>query len=81
MNLKINEIITLENKQKFVLLNETLYNDKIYFQAMEVTENKEVIPNNVAIFEQIIEQDVTYVEKINNPKLIEILTQQFQTQI
>lgn len=77
MSLKANDIITLENNHKYVLLKETNYNEKTYFLAMEVTETKEVIPNNIAIFEKVLVEDETYVEKINNPKLIEILTEQF----
>lgn len=77
MSLKANDIITLENNHKYVLLKETTYNEKTYFLAMEVTETKEVIPNNIAIFEKVLVEDETYVEKINNPKLIEILTEQF----
>ncbi len=77
MNLKTNTIITLENKHKYVLLNETEYKEKKYFLAMEVTENKEVIPSNIAIFEKAVAENETYVEKINDPKLIEILTEQF----
>lgn len=77
MNLKTNAIITLENNHKYVLLNETKYNEKTYFLAMEVTENKEVIPNNIAIFEKGIDGNEIYVDKINDPKLIDILTEQF----
>lgn len=81
MNLKPNVIITLENNKKYVLLNETEYNNKKYFLAMEVNEKKEVIPDNVAIFENVVGEKETYIEKINDPKLIAILTEQLQTQI
>lgn len=81
MKLKVNTIITLENNKRYVLLNETLWNNKKYFLVMEVAENKEVIPNNVAIFEEISDESGTFIEKITDPELIVTLTKQLKAQL
>lgn len=81
MKLKINTIITLENNKSYVVLNEANYNNKNYFLVMEVSETKEVIPANVAIFESIEDLSDLYVEKVNDTKLISILTKLLKAQI
>lgn len=81
MKLKINTIITLENNKRYVVLNEANYNNKNYFLVMEVSETKEVIPANVAIFESIEDLSDLYVEKVNDTKLISILTKLLKAQI
>ena len=72
--LKLNTIISLENDEKYVVLNETMYGGVKYFLVMGVDEKKNVIPTNVAIVEEIIDGGDTYVDKVRDPELIIILT-------
>ena len=81
MGLKTNTIISLENNEKYVVLNETMYGGTKYFLVMGVDENKDVIPSNVAIIEEIIEGADTYVERVKDPELIIILTRILKSQI
>ena len=81
MGLRTNTIISLENKEKYVVLNETMYGGTKYFLVMGVDENKDVIPSNVAIIEEIIEGADTYVERVKDPELIIILTRILKSQI
>ena len=55
MSLRTNTIISLENNEKYVVLNETMYGGVKYFLVMGVDENKDIIPTNVAIVEEIID--------------------------
>ena len=55
MSLRTNTIISLENNEKYVVLNETMYGGVKYFLVMGVDENKDIIPTNVAIVEEIDE--------------------------
>ena len=43
MGLKTNTIITLENQEKYVVLNETMYGGIKYFLVMGVTDNELII--------------------------------------
>ncbi|MGN0967447.1 MAG: hypothetical protein ACI4OP_07735 [Candidatus Coprovivens sp.] len=81
MGLRTNTIISLENNEKYVVLNETMYGGTKYFLVMGVDENKDVIPSNVAIIEEIIEGADTYVERVKDPELIIILTRILKSQI
>ena len=78
MKLTINTIIHLEDEEKFVLLSETEYDGGHYFLAMGVDEEKEVIPEKVAILEEIIEEedgeDAIYVDRVTDPEQVTILT-------
>ncbi len=81
MSLKTNTIISLENNEKYVVLNETLYGGTKYFLVMGVDEKKDVIPTNVAIVKEIIDGQDTYVDRVTDPELIIILTRILKSQI
>ena len=81
MGLKTNTIITLENNEKYVVLNETIYGGVKYFLVMWVDENKNIIPTNVAIIEEIVDGQEVYVDKVKDPELIIILTRILKSQI
>ncbi|HIS17862.1 MAG TPA: hypothetical protein IAC02_04555 [Candidatus Coprovivens excrementavium] len=81
MSLKTNTIISLENNEKYVVLNETMYGGVKYFLVMGVDENKDIIPTNVAIVEEIIDGQDTYVDRVKDPELIIILTRILKSQI
>ena len=79
--LKPNTIISLENNEKYVVLNETMYGGVKYFLVMGIDKNKDVIPTNVAIVEEIIDGTDTYVDRVRDPELIIILTRILKSQI
>ncbi len=81
MEIKVNTIITLENGEKYVVLNETMYQNNKYYLVMGMDENKEVIQSKVAIFEQVKINEEVYVEKVNDSKLIIELTNLLKSQI
>lgn len=81
MSLKTNTIISLENNEKYVVLNETMYGGVKYFLVMGVDENRDIIPSNVAIVEEIIDGQDTYVDRVKDPELIIILTRILKSQI
>ncbi len=81
MSLRTNTIISLENNEKYVVLNETMYGGNKYFLVMGVDDNKDVIPTNVAIVEEIIDGQDTYVDRVRDPELIIILTRILKSQI
>ena len=81
MEIKVNTIITLESGEKYVVLNETMYQNNKYYLVMGMDENKEVIQSKVAIFEQVKINEEVYVEKVNDSKLIIELTNLLKSQI
>ena len=81
MGLRTNTIISLENNEKYVVLNETMYGGVKYFLVMGVDENKDIIPSNVAIVEELIDGKDTFVDRVKDPELIIILTRILKSQI
>lgn len=81
MGLKINTIITLENDERYVILNETVYGGTKYFLVMGIDKNKDIIPSKVKIIEEIIEGNEVYINTVTDPELIIILTNILKSQI
>lgn len=81
MGLQINTIISLENNEKYVVLNETMYGGVKYFLVMGVDNEKNIIPSNVAIIEEIVDGQNIYVNRVKDPELIIILTRILKSQI
>lgn len=80
MGLKINYIVVLENKEEYILLNETIYNGKKYFLSMGLNKKREVVPSKVVILEEFISGFDSYVSKVTDNELIGVLTRMFKAQ-
>ncbi len=81
MGIKINHIIVLENKQEYIVLNETMYLGKKYFLAMGLDDKRSVIPNKVVILEEYVSGFDTFISFVTEAKLIEVLTKMFKAQV
>ena len=81
MKLEINTIITLENGEKYVVLNETTYENNKYFMVMGIDDDKQIIPTKVAIFKEVVEGIDIYIVKVKDQKLMAKLTEILREQI
>ena len=81
MGLKTNTIITLENKEKYVVLNETMSGGVKYFLVMGVTDNGDIVSDKVKILEEVIDGNDVYVDPVTNNELIIILTRILKAQL
>ena len=81
MGLRTNTVITLENNEKYILLNEKMYGGIKYFLVMGVNDNKDIIPNKVKIIEEIIDGNDVFVKPVTDPELIIILTRILKSQL
>ena len=81
MGLNTNTIVTLENNEKYVVLNETTYEGNKYFMVMGIEDNKQIIPDRVAIFKEIIEGIDTFIVRVKDPDLLSKLTDILREQI
>ena len=79
--MKCNNIITLENNEKYLTLNEVTYNKEHYFLVMGVDEEKNIIPGKVNIFKEINKNNEIYIEIIKDSDLIMELTKKLKEQI
>lgn len=81
MEIQSNTIITLSNNERYMVLNETKYEENRYFLVMGIDENKEMIQSKVAILKEVIENNEIYVEKVEDSNLIIELTNQLKSQL
>ena len=80
MGLSTNTIVVLENAERYIILNQTMYTGKKYFLAMGIDKNKELITNKVVILEEIVSGLDLYVEKVTDQETIKTLTRLFKAQ-
>lgn len=79
--LKVNTIITLDNEKKYVVLNETMFGGIKYFLVMGVDAKNDVIPSEVAILEEIINEEGLQVARVEDQDLIITLTRILKSQM
>ena len=60
-------ILTLENQEKYIIVNITYYGGVKYALAQKENSTDRII------LEEILENSELYVKKVSNPELIEIL--------
>ena len=81
MKIRTNTIITLENNEEYMVLNQTEYEGSSYYLVMGLDQNKEIIENNVAIFKEEIDNNDVYIEKVEDSKLIIELTKKLKAEL
>ena len=81
MKIRTNTIITLENNEQYMVLNQTEYEGFSYYLVMGLKKNKEIIENNVAIFKEEIDNNDVYIEKVEDSKLIIELTKKLKAEL
>ena len=64
MNLDANKIITLGNKEKYLVISHVNNNNKDYYYIAEIDENGKDIKDNYKIMESVIEDNKTYLNEV-----------------
>lgn len=72
--MEVNDIIILENDQRYTLLEQTTKDNDKYFLAASVNENEDIDIKQLALLKVIRENDEDYVELVQNEQLIRELT-------
>ena len=75
--MKVDDVIVLENKQKYCLLKETVLDNNRYFMAAEVDKNNNLNDKKLAFFKHIIDGDTNYVVRVKDDTLIYRLSEMF----
>ncbi len=81
MEIRINTIITLDNQERYMVLNQVNYEGRDYFLVMGVDDNKEVISSKVAIMMSEKDGEDTYVSKVEDNDLMATITNLLKSQI
>ena len=74
------KVITLDDKDNYLLLLDTLVEGKKFYYANKL-DDKENTTSEYAIFEEIVEDNVTYIEEVLDEKVKEFLNTVFQVEL
>lgn len=72
----VDQIIELENKKKYVILDSKILDDVNYYFGLRL-DDKEEPTNNYLFFEEIIEDNDTYLNPIDDENMKKILITAF----
>lgn len=71
MEININDVITLNDNRKFLVLSETMFEDSKYYYLIELTENGEEIVDHVKIVKTLSTTDGTKLVTVLDPEEID----------
>ena len=70
MEIHEQEIIVLENLERYIILNNVEIENKKYFLAMGLKENNDIIPSKVLFVETEFDGQNLFIIKVKNQDLI-----------
>lgn len=73
----INSIITLDNDEKYIVINQAIYQGKSYFFVAKVTDDEQDVLDEFSLLEAIDVNGEKALQLVKNEQTIEILTKYF----
>lgn len=80
MENRINSILELDNGEKYVVLNQAVYQDRNYYLVAQVTDDEQDIRGEVKICEEVMQDGVLAIRLVKDTKLVELLAKYFAPQ-
>ena len=74
----INNIITFENDEKYIVLNQGLYQNKNYFLVAKVTPDEEDVTDEFKLLEETEVNGEKAMQIVTDEKVIGLLTKYFK---
>lgn len=74
----INNVITLEDDEKFLVMNQAIYKEKNYYFVVKVTDDEQDIEDDFRLLEEVIVDGEKAVDIVTDPSIIDLLTKYFQ---
>ena len=76
----INNILTLDNDEKYIVLNQAIYQGKNYFFVAKVTPDEEEVLDEFGLLEEADVDGQKAVNVVTDEKIIGLLTKYFKPQ-
>ena len=73
----INSILTLDNDEKYMVLNQAIYQNKNYFLVAKVTDYEEDILEEFKLLEEAEVNGQKALQLVTDEKVIDLLTKYF----
>ena len=74
----INSILTLDNDEKYIVLNQALYQNKNYFLVAKLTEDEEDVLEEFKLLEETEVNGEKALQLVKDEKVIDLLAKYFQ---
>ena len=74
MENRINSILELTNGEKYVVINQAIYQGSNFYLVSKVTDDEEDLDGEVAIVQEKMQDGVIGIELVKDEKLIDLLT-------
>lgn len=74
----INSILTLDNDEKYMVLNQAVYQNKSYFLVVKVASNEEDVLDEFKLLEETEVNGQKALQLVKDEKIIDLLTKYFQ---
>lgn len=74
----INSILTLDNDEKYMVLNQALYQNKNYFLVTRVTDDEEDVLEEFKLLEETEVNGEKALQLVRDEKIIDLLTKYFE---
>lgn len=73
----INSIVTLDNNEKYIVINQAVYKSKSYFFVAKVTPDEEEVQDEFKLLEEVEVDGKKGLQLVTDPKIIDLLVKYF----
>ena len=77
MENRINTILELDNNEKYVVLNQAIYQDRNYYLVVKLSDDGKDVTGEIKICEEVMENDVLAIRLVRDGKLLQLLAKYF----
>jgi|CZCB01.1.fsa_nt_gi hypothetical protein len=74
MNINVNDVLTLHNNEKYLVLADAIYNDFKYYYLVEVTEDGEEVKDRIKVVKAKIDDDQTILTEVKDTNELEVVS-------
>ena len=73
MENRINSVLELANNEKYVVINQAIYQNKNYYLVGKTTDDEEDLTGEIKIVEEVMKDGVLGIRIVKDPKLLDLL--------
>lgn len=73
MENRINQIMTLKNGRKYIILRQAIYKGENYFVAAKLSDDEKKITEDYVTVHEFVKDDKKFVEVVTDPQLLALI--------
>ncbi len=73
MENRINSVLELTNGEKYVVINQAIYQNKNYFLVGKVTPDEQDLTGEIKVVEEVMSDNTLGIRIVKDPKLLDLL--------